>query len=902
MRLLPTHAGIHLLIAPLQMATIIAEKDKSKQLIDEAMKDGSVEVVIIVCILLGQAGVGKTSLKYLLLDQRPPDLRSSTICAETPVRIEFRPVSEAMYQSLGGNWKEVKDKGALDIVARMILMADLDDTLIFAEIDAAEAGINPAVVSGDDAKAARKSKGIIAKITNWLKKRKKDESSSAEKVDTSASAPAAEPPTSDACQRAMKKIMDELVERITKLKLETEDGQEISFANLSEEQLKLMWVYFSDCGGQPEYHELLPLFVHRISSALCVTRLTDKLDEILEAEYFDEGKPVGAARQCQLSAKDTIQCLVNTTQSYSIQDQPPRIIMVGTHLDKLEEKTKLQSQAENTAKPSSETSVHPSIQPAAADMQESKPSLNTSSSTERITLPPQATEANEEKAKMLLTAEESVAAETVEGEMRQPPLTESTDMNPSQSAPTRSGQPMSGENPSLIKTSTSEAAAQDSVLVGAGEAFETLDEKNRQLLEMLEPEFSEQLVYSSNDMSQLIFPLNTLNPGEREKVIASKIRNAVENSGARKEKIPIWWYVMEQLLQQLAKELGRGVLNRAECLQMARLLNIREESFEAALVFFDELNIIMYNPKVLPDVIFINSQIPLDKLSELIRYCYFLKQATEAGDTSLKPLTKGSTWKHFRDHGVVTEEVLDCFPRHYVPGIFTRDHLYKLLSSLLILAEIPPPDWVHESFKTTQKYFVMLSLLSTLSEAELEKYRFSSPAASTLLVRFPSRSRRAGVFCCFVIHLIKHGGWKLMLDSSFTEPIFRNCAKLELRNVSPPCTITVIDSNPCIEVRMGIAASISRTKYAGHFPVIRQAILNGIRAACITLNYKTTIPELAIYCPHTSHCSDERAAPVRQHTATLSRDRKYWCCDLKDNVPQLSGALDGRHSIWFEGT
>ena len=169
------------------MATIIAEKEKiSKQLLDEAMKDGSVEVVILVCILLGQAGVGK---KYLLLDQRPPDLRSSTICAETPVRIEFRPVSEAMYQSLGGNWKEVKDKGALDIVARMILMADLDDTL-FAEIDAAEAGIHPTVLSGADVKAAkkapRKSKGILAKITNWLKKRKKDESSSAETEASSA--------------------------------------------------------------------------------------------------------------------------------------------------------------------------------------------------------------------------------------------------------------------------------------------------------------------------------------------------------------------------------------------------------------------------------------------------------------------------------------------------------------------------------------------------------------------------------------------------------------------------------------------------------------------------------------------------------------------------------------------
>ena len=191
----------------------------------------------------------------------------------------------------------------------------------------------------------------------------------------------------------------------------------------------------------------------------------------------------------------------------------------------------------------------------------------------------------------------------------------------------------------------------------------------------------------------------------------------------------------------------------------------------------------------------------------------------------------------------------------------------------------------------------MLSLLSTLSEAELEKYRFSSPAASTLLVRFPSRSRRAGVFCCFVIHLIKHGGWKLMIDSNFTEPIFRNCAKLQLLT-SPPCTITVIDSNSCIEVHVDITASVPRSVYAGHFPVIRQAILNGVRAACIVLNYKATKPELAIYCPHTSHCSDEHAAPVKKHTATLTPDKKYWRCDI---MPRLSDVLDDRQSIWFEG-
>ena len=100
--------------------------ESSKQLLDEAMKTGFIGITIILCVVLGPPGVGKTCLKYLLLDQRPPHLRSSTICAETPLRIEIKPMSEARIQTLRGNWKEVKGEEMLDTVARMILLAERD--------------------------------------------------------------------------------------------------------------------------------------------------------------------------------------------------------------------------------------------------------------------------------------------------------------------------------------------------------------------------------------------------------------------------------------------------------------------------------------------------------------------------------------------------------------------------------------------------------------------------------------------------------------------------------------------------------------------------------------------------------------------------------------------------------
>ena len=759
--------------------------ESSKRLLDEAMKAGFVGVTIIVCVVLGQPGVGKMCIKYLLLDQQPPHLRSSTICAETPLRIEIKRMSEARIQTLKGNWKEVKGEEMLETVARMILLAEPDTSSpLNAEMTPSEATV----------KVTKKQKNVLTKIVDWISNLGKEGASSKK----AAAGPVALPSDSDVCQSATKKIMDKLVQCISKLKLKSEEGELEALSHpLTEQLLRSLWVYFSDCGGQPQYHELLPLFVHRISSALCVTRLTDKLDEVQVVEYYDEGKRVGVPQQSQLSAKDTIQCLVNTIQSYSTQDKPPSIIMVGTHLDQLEEQLSL---SEASPEPSSGAAAQSSAQPLAS---------------------------------------------------------------------------------------------------------ETLEEKNKQLLEMLEPDFSDQLVYFSSDMNQLLFPLNTLGRGEREKAIAHSMRCAVEKSGAREVKVPVWWYVLELLLQELAKELGRGVLSRAECLQMAQLLNIRKESFDAALVYFDELNVIKYSPKVLPNVVFVDSQIPLDKVSELVYHSYLLKQpivVAEAGEpSSERPVTKG--FKHFRDHGVVSDECLEQFPRHYVPKIFTKDDLSKLLMSLLVFAEIPPPDWVKDTASAKQKYYVMLSLLPTLQEAELDKYRVSSGVAATLLVRFPGGSRRAGVFCCFVIHLIRHCGWDLLLKSK--QPLYRKCVSLQLLS-SPPCTIMLIDSNTYIEVHVDITAPVPRSEYAGHFPIIRQAILNGIRAACSALNYKTTKPELAFLCPHTSPSPPPPSSPpplsadqpqeVKQHTATVTKDKKYWRCDVE---PRLSGLLNEQHMIWF---
>ena len=760
----------------------------------------------IVCIIIGLPGVGKTCLKFLLMGLPPPELRSSTICAETPIRIEVqvRSISDIKLRASGEMWVEIDNEGMLETVAQMIILASeqhpQSERFQFQKTSdklTREAGLpqqgGEAESCGEVGVEKVAKENPLSRFVRWVKIR------SHKRVHQQPQ------PTvpSEACQTAVSDIMDRLVKIIARLRNKKPGEGSI---RATRSLFESIWVYLSDCGGQPQYHELLPLFIQHISAALCVLRLPDQLDKVQAVEYYSENQLLGFAQQSQLSAKDTIRCLVNTIQSFSTKGQKPSIILAGTHRDLLEEK------AEQAA----------SVTPAVGE----------------------------------------------------------------------SSQPQGSSAASL--------------------PFESLEEKDQQLREMLEPEFSNQLVYHSKDMKQLLIPLNTLNPEETDKARATVVRKAVENSPAQEVEVPIWWYIFELLLQELAKRLGRKVLSKAECLEVANMLGFEDKALEAALVFFDKLNVIKYSPKVLPNVVFADSQVPLDKVSELVRESYLLRGDLPMEQSSFDSTPGEGKWRHFRDHGVLSPELMKKFPSHYIPGIFTIDDLSELLKESLVFAPIPTPDWAKpppDSPPTSSPppadspsasppqdsgpHFVMPASLVTLSDAELKKHRTSSTAVATLLVKFPQASRRAGVFCCFAVHLIRHCGWKLLLDTK--EPLYRNCIKFHLM-VSPPCTVTVIDSNSFIEVHADVSPQATLDECARLLPILKGSIFAGIAAACRALKYTHTYPEIGFVCPHSEAGSPDALLHSELHAASITSDTLFWCCDVDTKI---SGRLENRHHIWL---
>jgi len=221
---------------------------------------------------------------------------------------------------------------------------------------------------------------------------------------------------------------------------------------------------------------------------------------------------------------------------------------------------------------------------------------------------------------------------------------------------------------------------------------ETREIKNQKFVEILLPVFQEEVVYYRLDRKELIFPMNAKFPGEEERRIAEEIQRLIITKCCPEPvDIPLRWYALEISLREVVEALERSVMSQDECFEAARRLHFDEESFDDALDYLDELNVIFYYRDILCKVVFCDPQVLVDKLSELVKANH---QVREGFEKNVRVARTGE-WQKFQDHGLVTVEFLaeEAFSKHYVPGLFTPVELVKLFRKLLILGEFSESEY-----------------------------------------------------------------------------------------------------------------------------------------------------------------------------------------------------------------
>ena len=303
-----------------------------------------------------------------------------------------------------------------------------------------------------------------------------------------------------------------------------------------------------------------------------------------------------------------------------------------------------------------------------------------------------------------------------------------------------------------------------------------------------------------------------------------------------------------------------------------------------SLQYFDRLNLCLYYPDILPDVVFSDPQVPLDKASELVQHSYKLREAKQGKKSEGPQEALGAEWLKFRDQGIVQLQFLKKFPQHYREGLFTPAHLLKLFQHLLIFAPL-----------TSGEYF-MPSLLQILSPKELDKHHApSSSPAAPLIIHFPHGWPRSGIFCCLVVFLINHCQWQVLLPSTGSPILIaRNCVKFKIPRSA--CTVTLIDSYVNFEIHINGPSAVCR-KMA---PTIRNLLFNGIDAAASTLRYNNEKPQEAFFCRHSDSDSGQTHSnklTIPVHAATITEDQEYWECTRDADV---FGELSEREKVWLQ--
>ena len=157
---------------------------------------------------------------------------------------------------------------------------------------------------------------------------------------------------------------------------------------------------------------------------------------------------------------------------------------------------------------------------------------------------------------------------------------------------------------------------------------ETVEEKNKRLKKIIPLKFKGQIIQFSKD--KLIFEINAQNPDDTDKNTAEKIRcYIIDQCPTVEVEIPMRWHSFDQMLRSIAERLGRMVMSRHECWQVAESLGLDKQSFDGALDFFHSVSLIFYFRNILPVVVFVDPQVMLDKVSELVEFMFKLRKPAD---------------------------------------------------------------------------------------------------------------------------------------------------------------------------------------------------------------------------------------------------------------------------------
>ena len=393
----------------------------------------------------------------------------------------------------------------------------------------------------------------------------------------------------------------------------------------------------------------------------------------------------------------------------------------------------------------------------------------------------------------------------------------------------------------------------------AGKCSESIKAKNLKLKALLDAG-SFRILCNGESLKDVMFAVNGKTPQDEDRHVSKVLRQKIASMCPQAIKMPIAWFGLEVLLQRSSHD---GILSLVECQVCAKSLHIEGDAFSAALHHLVYHNVFLHYPEALPQTVFCDPQVVLTKVTELVEYHHKLLHSPDEGVTAESDLVT------FRDHGLLSVELLSKFPKHYTEGLFTPEDLLKLLVSVRAIA-----------MTRVGGQFLMPALLPHLDSGQVSKYR---QQGTTLVVRPIHGCIPSGLFCCLVAHLLSptnQSPWRVCMKRDKPLCLYRNCITFGLKHKTELVTLVDMFSYILLHVN-DISSQVCRE--------IRCCVHSGIMSACGILKYQGVQFEDAFMCAGASCTSDP------PHVATVVLEKK-WICSI---VGDQSGDLSEDQLMWF---
>ena len=398
---------------------------------------------------------------------------------------------------------------------------------------------------------------------------------------------------------------------------------------------------------------------------------------------------------------------------------------------------------------------------------------------------------------------------------------------------------------------------------------ETLDDKNAALSSTLQ--HFRDIIYCEND-EEIIFPINTIARSETEREMAELIRNIVCQSYIEAD-IPARWFLFKIDLEDLeTASQSMQVVSKKECLRIGEALKMDHRDVEAALMYYHDLTIFLYFPKVLPNVVFIHPQPLFDKLSELISISF---ADAVAHLRKMKIILPPDVHRKLKCEGIFKGELLDRIPDGFSPD-FTANDFLKLMEDIFVVAPLPE-----------KGMFFLPCVLPSTSLLENVRDPFMKNMDS-LVLTWNMKPLPNGLFPALIVNLLRRPvspTFQLLqpLDACKQSMQYRNA--IHLTCIGLGGGVLLVDAIYWLEIH-----------YSGlveKCPVLRNAILEGVGEVVKKFNYKPilSVPQERFLC---SIC-----LPPRDHLCRPDEDKVILTC-CRDGI-STAGIDLSRQLPWIDG-